>query len=190
MPSTDKVAATVRETAVNGGAGGVSRSRGLLDHEILAHAIVDALRKFNPRAQVRNPVMFVVLIGTIVTLAEAIAHPSIFTWSVTIWLALTVGFANFAEALAEGRGKAQANALRRMRTETDGRRGPRRRPWQGPGQRPAPDADRDRRPPSAARRRRGTSRRGGTGQGGPGHRRGRRCDPLRRGDHPGRGIGR
>jgi K+-transporting ATPase ATPase B chain len=122
MPSTDKVAATVRETAVNGGAGGVSRSRGLLDHEILAHAIVDALRKFNPRAQVRNPVMFVVLIGTIVTLAEAIAHPSIFTWSVTIWLALTVGFANFAEALAEGRGKAQANALRRMRTETDGRR--------------------------------------------------------------------
>src|SRR5580692_8862915 len=122
MPSTDKVAATVRETAVNGGAGGVSRSRGLLDHEILAHAIVDALWKFNPRAQVRNPVMFVVLIGSVVTLVEAIAHPSIFTWSVTIWLALTVGFANFAEAVAEGRGKAQANALRRMRTETDGRR--------------------------------------------------------------------
>src|ERR1700689_4749020 len=124
MRSTEKVVATVRETAVNGagGAGGVSRSQGLLDREILAHAIVDALRKFNPRAQVRNPVMFVVLIGTIVTLAEAIAHPSIFTWSVTIWLALTVGFANFAEALAEGRGKAQADPLRRMRAETDGRR--------------------------------------------------------------------
>src|ERR1700733_1818759 len=122
MPSTDKVAATVRETAVNGGAGGVSRSRGLLDHEILAHAIVDALRKFNPRAQVRNPVMFVVLIGTIVTLFHAISHPGLFAWSVTIWLALTVAFANFAEALAEGRGKAQANALRKMRTETDGRR--------------------------------------------------------------------
>src|SRR5580692_3458120 len=124
MPSTDKVAATVRQTPADraGVPGGVGRSRGPFDREILAHAILDALRKFNPRAQVRNPVMFVVLIGTIVTLAEAIAHPSIFTWSVTIWLALTVGFANFAEALAEGRGKAQANTLRRMRTETDGRR--------------------------------------------------------------------
>jgi K+-transporting ATPase ATPase B chain len=124
MRSTDKAGATIRETPVHGagGAGGISRSRGLFDREILAHALVDALRKFNPRAQVRNPVMFVVLIGTLVTLAEAIAHPGIFTWSVTIWLALTVGFANFAEALAEGRGKAQANALRRMRTETDGRR--------------------------------------------------------------------
>jgi K+-transporting ATPase ATPase B chain len=124
MPSTDKVAATIREapTESAGVPGGVSRNRSLFDREILAHAMVDALRKFNPRAQVRNPVMFVVLIGTIVTLIEAIAHPSIFSWSVTIWLALTVAFANFAEALAEGRGKAQANALRRMRTETDGRR--------------------------------------------------------------------
>jgi K+-transporting ATPase ATPase B chain len=124
MPSTDKVAATVRQTPADraGVPGGVGRSRGPFDREILAHAILDALGKFNPRAQVRNPVMFVVLIGTIVTLAEAIAHPGIFTWSVTIWLALTVAFANFAEALAEGRGKAQANALRRMRTETDGRR--------------------------------------------------------------------
>jgi K+-transporting ATPase ATPase B chain len=124
MRSTDKVGATVRERPVNGtrAPGGVSRSRGLFDREILAPALVDALRKFNPRAQVRNPVMFVVLIGSIVTLAEAIAHPGIFSWSVTIWLVLTVAFANFAEALAEGRGKAQANALRRMRTETDGRR--------------------------------------------------------------------
>src|SRR5580692_10298267 len=121
MRSIGKAGATVRERPVHV-PGGVRRGRGLFDRGILAHAIVDALRKFNPRAQVRNPVMFVVLIGTIVTLAEAIAHPSIFTWSVTIWLALTVGFANFAEAVAEGRGKAQANALRRMRTETDGRR--------------------------------------------------------------------
>ena len=119
-----KAGAPVRETPVHGagGAGGVSRSRSLFDREILAHAILDAVRKFNPRAQVRNPVMFVVLIGTIVTLIEAIAHPGLFSWSVTIWLALTVAFANFAEALAEGRGKAQANALRRMRTETNGRR--------------------------------------------------------------------
>jgi K+-transporting ATPase ATPase B chain len=124
MPSTDKVAATVRETPAGraGVPGGVSRSRSLFDREILAHAMVDTLRKFNPRAQVRNPVMFVVLIGTIVTLIEAIAHPGVFTWSVTIWLALTVAFANFAEAVAEGRGKAQASALRKMRTDTNGRR--------------------------------------------------------------------
>ncbi len=124
MPATDKVVATGRETAVNGAglAGGVSRNRSMFDREIMAHAMVDSLRKFDPRTQVRNPVMFVVLVGSIVTLVDAIAHPSIFTWSVTIWLALTVAFANFAEALAEGRGKAQANALRRMRTETDGRR--------------------------------------------------------------------
>jgi K+-transporting ATPase ATPase B chain len=124
MPSTDKLGVPVRETPADraGVPGGVSRSRGLLDREILAHATLDALRKFNPRAQLRNPVMFVVLIGTIVTLIEAIAHPGIFTWSITIWLALTVAFANFAEALAEGRGKAQANALRKMRAETNGRR--------------------------------------------------------------------
>ena len=124
MRPDDEAGTTVRETPVDGAGdpGGVSRSRGLFDRQIMAHALVDALRKFNPRAQVRNPVMFVVLIGSIVTLAEAIAHPGIFTWSVTIWLVLTVGFANFAEALAEGRGKAQANALRRMRTETNGRR--------------------------------------------------------------------
>src|SRR5258706_6622149 len=124
MQSIDKGEVPVHGTPANGAGapGGVSRSRSLFDREILAHALVDALRKFNPRAQVRNPVMFVVLIGTLVTMIESIAHPGIFTWSVTIWLALTVAFANFAEALAEGRGKAQANALRRMRTETDGRR--------------------------------------------------------------------
>src|SRR6202046_3562526 len=98
MRPMDEVGTTVRETAVKGagGAGGVGGSRGLFDREILAHALVDALRKFNPRAQVRNPVMFVVLIGSIVTLIESIAHPSTFDWSVTVWLALTVGFANFA----------------------------------------------------------------------------------------------
>src|SRR3984957_1646730 len=124
MRPIDEVRTTAHEAAPSGAGGprGVSRGRGLLDRDILAHAFVDALWKFSPRAQVRNPVMFVVLIGSIVTLAEAIANPSIFTWSVTIWLMLTVGFANFAEALAEGRGKAQADALRRMRTETNGRR--------------------------------------------------------------------
>src|SRR5580704_3108866 len=56
-------------------AGGPRRGRGLFDREILAHAAADALRKLDPRIQIRNPVMFVVLIGTIVTLAESIAHP-------------------------------------------------------------------------------------------------------------------
>jgi potassium-transporting ATPase ATP-binding subunit len=64
MRPIDEVGTTVRETTVNGaGAGGVSRSRSLFDREILAHALVDALRKFNPRAQMRNPVMFVVRRG-------------------------------------------------------------------------------------------------------------------------------
>jgi potassium-transporting ATPase ATP-binding subunit len=105
-----------------GGGRGVSQARGLFDREILTHAAVDSLKKFDPRAQVRNPVMFVVLLGTIVTFIESIAHPSTFDWTVTVFLALTVEFANFAEAVAEGRGKAQADTLRRMRTATEARR--------------------------------------------------------------------
>ncbi len=66
--------------------------------------------------------MFVVLVGTVVSFVEAIANPSLFAWSITVWLVLTVLFANFAEAMAEGRGKAQADALRRMRSETEARR--------------------------------------------------------------------
>src|SRR5215510_12282100 len=101
---------------------GPRRGGGLFDRVILGHAAVDALRKLDPRVQARNPVMFVVLIGTVVTLAESVAHPSVFAWSVTFWLALTVLFANFAEAVAEGRGKAQADTLRRMRSDTEARR--------------------------------------------------------------------
>jgi potassium-transporting ATPase ATP-binding subunit len=97
------------------------RRRGLLDRAILGQATLDSFRKLDPRVQVRNPVMFVVLIGTIVTFFESIAHPSVFDWSVTAWLALTVLFANFAEAVAEGRGKAQADTLRRMRSDTEAR---------------------------------------------------------------------
>jgi K+-transporting ATPase ATPase B chain len=66
--------------------------------------------------------MFVVLVGTVITFIEAIAHPSFFAWAITFWLFLTVLFANFAEAMAEGRGKAQADTLRRMRSETEARR--------------------------------------------------------------------
>ena len=101
---------------------GVAQARSLFDRQILAQAGVDAFKKLNPRVQIKNPVMFVVLVGTVITFIEAIAHPGIFTWSITIWLFLTVMFANFAEAMAEGRGKAQADTLRKMRSETEARR--------------------------------------------------------------------
>ncbi|MGA9077652.1 MAG: potassium-transporting ATPase subunit KdpB [Acidimicrobiales bacterium] len=100
---------------------GVAEKRGLFDREILGRAAIDAMRKLDPRVQVRNPVMFVVLVGAVITLIESISRPGIFTWSVTIWLFLTVLFANFAEAVAEGRGKAQADTLRRMRADTEAR---------------------------------------------------------------------
>jgi K+-transporting ATPase ATPase B chain len=123
MPGVDNLAVVVgNDGQAAASTGGVSHRRGLFDPEILGRAALDALAKFDPRVQVRNPVMFVVLIGTVVTFVESIAHPSTFAWSVTIWLALTVFFANFAEAVAEGRGKAQADALRRMRTDTEARR--------------------------------------------------------------------
>jgi K+-transporting ATPase ATPase B chain len=92
---------------------GVAQAKGLFDGPILRQALRDSVRKMNPRTQVKNPVMFVVLVGSVITFIEAIAHPSKFTWSITIWLVLTVLFANFAEAMAEGRGKAQAETLPR-----------------------------------------------------------------------------
>ncbi|HXW32555.1 MAG TPA: potassium-transporting ATPase subunit KdpB [Acidimicrobiales bacterium] len=119
-------------TAIQPGAGetpgpstqphGVAEARSLFDREILRQALVDSLRKLNPAQQIRNPVMFVVLVGSVITFIESIAHSSLFTWSITVWLFLTVIFANFAEAMAEGRGKAQAETLRRMRSETEARR--------------------------------------------------------------------
>ena len=101
---------------------GVATARSLFDRQILLQALKDSVKKMDPRVQIKNPVMFVVLVGSVVTFFEAIAHPSTFTWSITIWLVLTVIFANFAEAMAEGRGKAQADTLRKMRSETEARR--------------------------------------------------------------------
>jgi K+-transporting ATPase ATPase B chain len=101
---------------------GVATARSLFDRQILGQALKDSVKKMDPRVQIKNPVMFVVLVGSVVTFFEAIAHPSTFTWSITIWLVLTVIFANFAEAMAEGRGKAQADTLRKMRSETEARR--------------------------------------------------------------------
>jgi potassium-transporting ATPase ATP-binding subunit len=117
-----EVAGAAAEEGLGSSPSGRGGGRGLFERKILAHAAVDAFRKLDPRVQVKNPVMFVVLIGTIVTLVESIAHPGVFDWSITAWLALTVLFANFAEAVAEGRGKAQADTLRKMRSDTDARR--------------------------------------------------------------------
>src|SRR5579875_2095696 len=101
---------------------GVAQPRSLFDREILIQSLKDSFVKLDPRVQIKNPVMFVVLVGTVVTFVEAIARPTFFSWAITVWLFLTVLFANFAEAMAEGRGKAQADTLRRMRSETEARR--------------------------------------------------------------------
>jgi K+-transporting ATPase ATPase B chain len=99
------------------------KARSLFDRSILVPAIWDAFRKLDPRVMVRNPVMFVALVGAVVTTIKLIATPwqggaFIFFLQITIWLWFTVLFANFAEAMAEGRGKAQAATLRRARTQT------------------------------------------------------------------------
>ncbi len=101
---------------------GVAGQRSLFDREILRYAGVEALKKLDPLVQVKKPVMFIVLVGTVVTFIESITHTTLFSWSITVWLFLTVLFANFAEAMAEGRGRAQADSLRRMRSETEARR--------------------------------------------------------------------
>ncbi|MER7949743.1 potassium-transporting ATPase subunit KdpB [Streptomyces sp. NPDC096079] len=78
----------------------------------------EALRKLHPRHLVRNPVLFVVGVGSVLTTLSAVVNPSVFTWVISIWLWLTVVFANLAEAVAEGRGRAQAESLRKARTDT------------------------------------------------------------------------
>ncbi len=95
---------------------------GLLDPRMLRKSLPDAFRKLGPRTQLHNPVMFVVEAGAALTTYSAIAHPSAFAWTITVWLWLTVLFANLAEAVAEGRGKAQAATLRRTKQETTARR--------------------------------------------------------------------
>jgi K+-transporting ATPase ATPase B chain len=106
------------------------RKRPLFDPPIVRRAIRDAFAKLNPRHMVRNPVMFVVLLGsayTTVVLVRDIAQgrPGVgFTLQLALWLWFTVVFANFAEAMAEGRGKAQADTLRKSRTQTKAKRLP------------------------------------------------------------------
>jgi potassium-transporting ATPase ATP-binding subunit len=95
---------------------------GLLDPRLLWQAMPDALRKLDPRTLWKNPVMFIVEVGAVFTTVLAATSSSTFGWLIVIWLWLTVLFANLAEAVAEGRGKAQADALRRAKTDTIARR--------------------------------------------------------------------
>ncbi|MFG2834619.1 potassium-transporting ATPase subunit KdpB [Streptomyces zaomyceticus] len=96
---------------------------GLFDPKQLVRSFPDAIRKLDPRVMVTSPVMFVVLIGSIVTTVLAVMNPGDwFGWAITAWLWLTTVFANLAEAVAEGRGKAQADTLRKAKTDTVARR--------------------------------------------------------------------
>ncbi len=98
--------------------------RSLFDPKIVRRASLDALAKLNPRIMMRNPVMFVVEVGSVLTAillaVNAVTHKGHFSFNlqITLWLWFTVLFANFAEAMAEGRGKAQADALRQAKSET------------------------------------------------------------------------
>ncbi|MDG4762644.1 potassium-transporting ATPase subunit KdpB [Solwaraspora sp. WMMD406] len=94
------------------------REKDMLDPRQLIRSLPDALRKLDPRTLWRNPVMLIVEIGAAFTTVLAVAAPSVFAWAITVWLWLTVLFANLAEAVAEGRGKAQAAALRKAKTDT------------------------------------------------------------------------
>ncbi|MBX5455425.1 MAG: potassium-transporting ATPase subunit KdpB [Thermogemmatispora sp.] len=117
--------------------------------QIVRHALLDAFRKLDPRWQIKNPVMFVVEVGSVITTiefvrllltapgptfpAERLHNETLFVLAVSLWLWFTVLFANFAEAMAEGRGKAQAETLRRARTTTMAkrlRRPERSAPWE------------------------------------------------------------
>ncbi|GAA3376631.1 potassium-transporting ATPase subunit KdpB [Streptomyces sannanensis] len=96
---------------------------GLFDPKQLIKSLPDALYKLDPRVMAKSPVMFVVEIGSVLTTLFAVTNPDDwFGWAITAWLWLTVVFANLAEAVAEGRGKAQADTLRKAKTDTVARR--------------------------------------------------------------------
>jgi K+-transporting ATPase ATPase B chain len=104
------------------------RAKSFMDREILLPALVDSFKKLDPRWQARNPVMFVVLIGAVMTtyaFATGLGNHNEdvgFVFQIALWLWFTVLFANFAEAVAEGRGKAQAATLRKTRSDTIARK--------------------------------------------------------------------
>src|SRR5215472_8484760 len=102
----------------------ITKSKSLWDVKIVRQALIDSVRKLNPRTMMKNPVMFVVEVGSVITtvlLFKDVArhNPGFgFDLQITLWLWFTVLFANFAEAMAEGRGKAQADTLRKAKSET------------------------------------------------------------------------
>jgi len=95
------------------------KSKSLWDAKIIRRALVDAVVKLDPRTMMKNPVMFVVEVGSVVTTLLLFRERQSFAFNlqITLWLWFTVLFANFAEAMAEGRGKAQADTLRKARSE-------------------------------------------------------------------------
>jgi len=108
-----------------------SKKKAIWNAQIVKRAVVDSFKKLNPRAMMKNPVMFVVEVGSVLTtfqLIRGLAAPvpgvthTGFELQITLWLWFTVLFANFAEAMAEGRGKAQADNLRKAKTETTANR--------------------------------------------------------------------
>jgi K+-transporting ATPase ATPase B chain len=119
----------IEQPGATGNGGGKpkrDRNRSLLDPTILRPAIVSAFAKLDPRVQFKNPVMFIVEVGSVITtiifvsdLLSGTAQKDVFfAGAIAFWLWFTVLFANFAEALAEGRGKAQADALRKTKSDT------------------------------------------------------------------------
>ena len=158
--------------------GAIVRPLALFDRSLIVPAIWDSFRKLDPRTLVKNPVMFCVEIVSVLTTVfflrdlfvgggKVVGSSALFSGQITVWLWFTVLFANFAEAVAEGRGKAQADTLRRTRTETKAKRIETRR---------------------VARFRPGRRRGAEAGRSGAG--RDRRSDPERRRGHRGRRLGR
>ena len=97
-----------------------TKAHSLFDPSIVIPALADSVKKLNPAVMIKNPVMFVTMVGAAITTVEIFvsSEPKSFTVQISVWLWFTVLFANFAEAMAEGRGKAQAGALRQSRTKT------------------------------------------------------------------------
>src|SRR5271169_4233274 len=97
-----------------------SKSKAVWQGKIVRRAIVDSFLKLDPRHMMGNPVMFVVEVGSVITTVLLFRGGAAFKFNlqITLWLWFTVLFANFAEAMAEGRGKAQADTLRKARSET------------------------------------------------------------------------
>jgi potassium-transporting ATPase ATP-binding subunit len=121
-PPTERPQRTVLETQQRHVQNVGRISAGVFNPRQLVISLLDALRKLGPRHQLRNPVMFVVWVGSVLVTVLSVVRPSVFSFAVAGWLWLTVLFANLAEAVVEGRGKAQADTLRRTRGQTMARR--------------------------------------------------------------------